>query len=144
MFRPSKMRGEYFPMVYNTVTPILINLLCPILVLFSAFLPFSFFSLIKIRVLFSVQCMERSVLLLDISSNRIIFPCSERPIHLNWCHILSLFLFPFFFFFLSFICYFYSEMKVRPQNWNSLPQNIQSAVNTDQFKKLLKTHLFQK
>ena len=31
-----------------------------------------------------------------------------------------------------------------PQSWNSLPQNIQSAVNTDQFKKLLKTHLFQK
>ena len=31
-----------------------------------------------------------------------------------------------------------------PQSWNSLPTNVQSAVNTDQFKKLLKTYLFQK
>ena len=31
-----------------------------------------------------------------------------------------------------------------PQSWNSLPHNIQSAVTSDQFKKLLKTHLFQK
>ena len=30
------------------------------------------------------------------------------------------------------------------QSWYSLPQNIQSAVKTDQFKKLVKTHLFQK
>ena len=31
-----------------------------------------------------------------------------------------------------------------PQTWNSLPQNIQSAVPTEQFKKNLKSHLFQK